>query len=50
MAVFIVQSLVAPVKISDLAASFDRIKKEFEKKEPKTKKEISKALNKYTIS
>jgi len=47
MAVFIVQSLVAPVKISDLAASFDRIKKEFEKKEPKTKKEVAEAVSKY---
>jgi 16S rRNA G966 N2-methylase RsmD len=48
MAVFIVQSLVAPVKISSLGEAFDRIKKEFEKKEPKTKKEISEALSKYS--
>lgn len=48
MAVFIVQSLVVPIKISELADSFDRIKKEFEKKEPKTKKEISEALSKYS--
>lgn len=48
MAVFIVQSLVAPVKISELAAAFDRIKKEFEKKEPKTKKEIFESINRYS--
>lgn len=48
MAVFIVQSLVAPIKISELADAFDRIKKEFEIKEPKTKKEISEAINKYS--
>lgn len=48
MAVFIVQSLVAPVKISALGEAFDRIKKEFEKKEPKTKKEISESINKYS--
>jgi DNA modification methylase len=48
MAVFIVQSLVAPVKISSLAEAFDRIKREFEKKEPKTKKEITEAIKKYS--
>lgn len=47
MAVFIVQSLVAPVKISKLAEAFDKIKKEFEKKGPKTKKEIAEALNNF---
>ncbi len=48
MAVFIVQSLVAPVKISELGEAFNRIKKEFEKKEPKTKKEISESINRYS--
>ena len=48
MAVFIVQSLVAPVKISSLGLAFDRIKKEFTKKEPKTKKEISESINRYS--
>jgi 16S rRNA G966 N2-methylase RsmD len=47
MAVFMVQSLVAPIKISELAVAFDRIKKEFLKKESKTKKEIADALKKY---
>ncbi|RJP62347.1 MAG: DNA methylase, partial [Ignavibacteriales bacterium] len=33
MAVFLVQSLVAPVTISDLAVSFDRVKNEYERSE-----------------
>jgi len=47
MAVFLVQSLVATVKISDLALSFNNVKNEYESKEPKTKEEINKALKKY---
>ena len=47
MAVFIVQSLMAPVQLNDLANSFVRIKNEYLECEPKTPEQISKALNKY---
>lgn len=47
MAVFIVQSLIAPVNQIELTEAFDRIKKEYEKKEPKSEEEINKALKKY---
>ncbi|MDR1023792.1 MAG: type I restriction enzyme HsdR N-terminal domain-containing protein [Prevotellaceae bacterium] len=47
MAVFIVQSLIAPVKPAELAQVFQEVKTEYLKHEPKTKKEIEKALKKY---
>lgn len=47
MAVFIVQALIAPVKQSEISDSFQRVKKEYLQKEPKTKEEIQKALKKY---
>ena len=47
MAVFMVQALAAPVKISELAEAFERVKKEYIKVEPKTKAEISAILKKY---
>jgi 16S rRNA G966 N2-methylase RsmD len=47
MAVFIVQALAVPVKVSDLAQAFEKVKIEFLKKEPKTKQEISKILLSY---
>ena len=47
MAVFIVQSLMAPVKQNELAAAFQRVKEEYLKKEPNTKVEIEKAVKKY---
>lgn len=47
MAVFIVRSLIAPVKQSELSDAFQRVKEEYIKKEPKTKEEIQKALKKY---
>lgn len=47
MAVFIVQSLIAPVKHSELAAAFEEVKNEYIKLEPKTEAEIQKALKKY---
>jgi len=47
MAVFIVQALIAPVKQEELTEAFERVKTEYEKKEPKTKIEIEKALKKY---
>ncbi|XVJ66314.1 MAG: DNA methylase [Lacibacter sp.] len=47
MAVFLVQSLIAPVKQSELAQAFNEVKEEYLKKEPKTEEEIKKALKKY---
>ena len=47
MAVFIVQSLIAPVNKTELAEAFDEIKKEYVKNEPNTVAEIKKALKKY---
>lgn len=47
MAIFIVQSLIAPVNLNDLADSFVRIKNKYIANEPKTSKQISKALKKF---
>jgi len=47
MAVFIVESLIAPVSQDDLANAFDRVKEEYLKKEPNTDEEIADALKKY---
>ncbi len=47
MAVFIVQSLIAPVKHSELAKAFEEVKSEYIKLDPKTEEEIKKALKKY---
>ncbi len=47
MAVFIVQALTAPVKVSDLAQAFEKVKIEFLEKEPKTKQQIFKILSHY---
>lgn len=47
MSIFIVDSLTAPVKITELQASFERIKNAYIAKEPKTEAEISVALTKY---
>lgn len=47
MAVFIVKALIEPVKLAELKEAFEKIKIEYEKNEPKTKKEIDSALNKY---
>lgn len=47
LAVFIVQSLIAPVKQQDLSDAFERVKTEYKKKEPKNKKQITEALRKY---
>ncbi len=47
MSVFMVQSLIAPVKTGELIEVFDRVKTAYEKGEPKTKDEIKKALSKY---
>lgn len=47
MAVFIVQSLIAPVKQSELLEAFLRVKEYYIKHEPKTSNEIEKAIKKY---
>ncbi|MDR1195606.1 MAG: type I restriction enzyme HsdR N-terminal domain-containing protein [Endomicrobium sp.] len=49
MAVFLVNSLIVPVKQSELAKAFEEVKQEYSKKEPKTKEEIQKALKKYPL-
>jgi len=47
MAVFLVQSLMAPVKQIELAEAFEWVRAEYVKKEPKTDVEIRKALREY---
>ncbi len=47
MAVFMVNSLIAPVKQNELTDAFNRVKEEYIKKEPKTDEEIQKAITKY---
>jgi len=47
MAVFIVQSLIAPVNQEQLNEAFNRVKEAYQKKEPVTAKEIQNACKKY---
>ncbi|HMS50909.1 MAG: type I restriction enzyme HsdR N-terminal domain-containing protein [Bacteroidetes bacterium] len=47
MAVFLVSSLIAPVKQSELTEAFNQIKEEYIQHEPKTEAEIKKAIKKY---
>ncbi|TDQ16433.1 DNA methylase [Algoriphagus boseongensis] len=47
MAVFLVQSLIAPVSQKQLAEAFSKIKEAYVKKEPQTDEEINKALKVY---
>ena len=47
MAIFLVQSLIAPIKQNELADAFVQIKNEYIKNEPKTEAEIKKAIKKY---
>lgn len=47
MAIFLVQSLIAPVIQSELINAYNEVKAEYLKKEPKTEVEIKKVLNKY---
>jgi 16S rRNA G966 N2-methylase RsmD len=47
MAVFLVQSLIAPVSQTEFSEAFKRVKEEYIKKEPKSEVEIKKALKKY---
>jgi len=47
MAVFIVQSLIAPVNQTKLTEAFEHVKNEYIANEPKTEIEIAKAIKKY---
>lgn len=47
MAVFLVKSLIAPVKQSDLAKAFDEVKQEYIKNEPTSEQDIKKAIKRY---
>jgi 16S rRNA G966 N2-methylase RsmD len=47
MAVFLVQSILAPVKQSELIDAFQEVRNEYIKNEPKTEEEIKNALIKY---
>lgn len=47
MAVFLVNSLMAPVKQADLTQAFDEVKQEYVKNEPTTEKDIKSAIKKY---
>ena len=47
MAVFLVNSLIIPVNLNEFSEAFERVKTEYQKKEPKTEAEIKKALQKY---
>jgi DNA modification methylase len=47
MAVFLVQSLIAPVNQAELSEAFNQVKEEYIKGEPKTEIEIKKAIEKY---
>ena len=47
MAVFIVRALLAPVNIGRLIESYNKVRSEYIKNEPKTKKDIEKTLEAY---
>ena len=47
MAIFLVQSLVAPVSRKELIEAFEEVKDEYIKNEPKTEDEIRKAIKRY---
>lgn len=47
LSVFIVNALVAPIRITELASTFQKIKDDFNKNKPETPAEIRIALNKY---
>ncbi|HOX76907.1 MAG TPA: DNA methyltransferase [Bacteroidales bacterium] len=47
MAVFMVQSLISPVKSAELVEAFKRVKDEYLKKEPKTEDDFKTVLLKY---
>jgi DNA modification methylase len=47
MSVFLVESVIAPVKLQELNNSFETVKKKFLENEPKTEEEINNALKTY---
>lgn len=47
MAVFMVEASIVPINLSEFSDTFLKVKEEYEKKEPKTKKEISDVLKNY---
>jgi DNA modification methylase len=47
LANFIVQNLISPIDIGELTKQYEIIKEKFEKKAPRTEKEINLALQKY---
>jgi 16S rRNA G966 N2-methylase RsmD len=47
LSVFIMEALIAPVNISEVYNSYNRIKKEYLENEPNTKTQINHYLNKY---
>jgi len=47
MAVFLVQSLIAPIKQEELREAFEQVKNEYIQNEPKTEIEIKQAIKKY---
>jgi hypothetical protein len=49
LSVFIMQSLIAPIKLSELMDAYNRVCKEYEKKEPKNENDIEKVLKKYPL-
>ncbi|MDR0518294.1 MAG: type I restriction enzyme HsdR N-terminal domain-containing protein [Fibromonadaceae bacterium] len=49
LSVFIMQSLLAPVKFSELAEAYNKVCEEYEKKEPKTKKDVKEILANYPL-
>jgi DNA modification methylase len=49
MAVFIVKSLLAPVKFSEFAEAYNKVCEEYKKEEPKSKKEVKEILANYPL-
>ena len=47
LSVFIMKSLITPVKITDLYEAYNKIMEEYNKNEPKTKEQIKQAIIKY---
>jgi DNA modification methylase len=47
MSVFLVESVIAPVKLHELSDAFEKVKKNFLENEPKTDEEIKRALQTY---
>jgi 16S rRNA G966 N2-methylase RsmD len=47
LSVFIMESLISPVNVSELYEAYNRVSEEYRKNEPKTKEQIKQALNKY---